>query len=97
MGILSTILGVWGFGLGTSIGVVIGYYMFIYFQPSDVKVSPSLSLVISCNLILISNFGFPLVIFGSVCLNCLLCIFPCLNYNECFADLVEKSLCSFGP
>lgn len=37
MGILSTILGVWGFGVGTSIGVVIGYYMFIYFQPSDVK------------------------------------------------------------
>lgn len=37
MGILSTILGVWGFGVGTSIGLVIGYYMFIYFQPSDVK------------------------------------------------------------
>uniref|UniRef100_A0A2N9FQT0 C2 domain-containing protein n=1 Tax=Fagus sylvatica TaxID=28930 RepID=A0A2N9FQT0_FAGSY len=37
MGILSTILGLWGFGVGTSIGVVIGYYMFIYFQPTDVK------------------------------------------------------------
>ncbi|KAJ4823638.1 Synaptotagmin-2 [Turnera subulata] len=37
MGILSTILGFCGFGVGTSIGVVIGYYMFIYFQPTDVK------------------------------------------------------------
>lgn len=37
MGILSTILGFWGFGVGTSIGLVIGYYMFIYFQPTDVK------------------------------------------------------------
>ena len=38
MGLLSSILGFFGFGLGTSIGLVIGYYMFIYFQPSDVKV-----------------------------------------------------------
>ena len=38
MGLLSSILGFFGFGLGTSIGIVIGYYMFIYFQPSDVKV-----------------------------------------------------------
>lgn len=37
MGLLSSILGFFGFGLGTSIGLVIGYYMFIYFQPSDVK------------------------------------------------------------
>lgn len=39
MGILSSILGFFGFGIGTSIGIVIGYYMFIYFQPTDVKVS----------------------------------------------------------
>lgn len=38
MGLLSSILGFFGFGLGTSIGLVAGYYMFIYFQPSDVKV-----------------------------------------------------------
>lgn len=38
MGLLSSILGFCGFGLGTSIGLVIGYYMFIYFQPADVKV-----------------------------------------------------------
>ncbi|KAF8023553.1 hypothetical protein BT93_F0917 [Corymbia citriodora subsp. variegata] len=37
MGIVSTILGFCGFGVGTSIGLVVGYYMFIYFQPTDVK------------------------------------------------------------
>ncbi|KAB5557698.1 hypothetical protein DKX38_008607 [Salix brachista] len=37
MGILSSILGFCGFGVGTSIGIAIGYYMFIYFQPTDVK------------------------------------------------------------
>ncbi|KAJ6684733.1 CALCIUM-DEPENDENT LIPID-BINDING (CALB DOMAIN) FAMILY PROTEIN-RELATED [Salix purpurea] len=40
MGILSSILGFCGFGIGTSIGIVIGYYMFIYFQPTDVKFRP---------------------------------------------------------
>lgn len=38
MGVVSTVLGLSGFGVGVSAGVVIGYYMFIYFQPSDVKV-----------------------------------------------------------
>ncbi|KAL2499313.1 Synaptotagmin-2 [Abeliophyllum distichum] len=37
MGIVSTILGVFGFGFGASIGLVIGYFMFIYRQPTDVK------------------------------------------------------------
>uniref|UniRef100_A0A2P2KZP4 Uncharacterized protein MANES_05G145400 n=1 Tax=Rhizophora mucronata TaxID=61149 RepID=A0A2P2KZP4_RHIMU len=37
MGILSSILGLFGFGMGTSIGVVVGYFMFIYFQPTHVK------------------------------------------------------------
>ncbi|XP_021900316.1 synaptotagmin-1-like isoform X1 [Carica papaya] len=37
MGFLSTILGFCGFGVGISTGLVIGYYLFIYFQPSDVK------------------------------------------------------------
>ncbi|XP_057973210.1 synaptotagmin-2 isoform X1 [Malania oleifera] len=37
MGIISTVMGFWGFGVGTSIGIVIGYYLFIYFQPTDVK------------------------------------------------------------
>ncbi|XP_028078797.1 synaptotagmin-2-like [Camellia sinensis] len=26
-----------GFGVGIIIGIVVGYYLFIYFQPSDVK------------------------------------------------------------
>lgn len=34
---MSTILGFCGFGVGTSVGLVVGYYMFIYFQSSDVK------------------------------------------------------------
>ncbi|GFP89046.1 synaptotagmin-1 [Phtheirospermum japonicum] len=37
MGFISTILGFCGFGVGISTGVVVGYYLFIYFQPSDVK------------------------------------------------------------
>lgn len=39
MGLLSSILGFCGFGVGISMGLVIGYYLFIYFQPTDVKVS----------------------------------------------------------
>lgn len=38
MGIISTILGVFGFGIGIGIGVVIGYFLFIYSQPTEVKV-----------------------------------------------------------
>ncbi|XVE67150.1 hypothetical protein DITRI_Ditri08aG0137800 [Diplodiscus trichospermus] len=37
MGFFSTVLGFCGFGVGISTGLVIGYYLFIYFQPSDVK------------------------------------------------------------
>ncbi|MCL7044050.1 hypothetical protein MKW94_004236 [Papaver nudicaule] len=37
MGILSSILGFFGFGFGMAVGLVIGYYLFMYFQPSDVK------------------------------------------------------------
>lgn len=61
MGFLSTILGLWGFGVGTSIGLVIGYYMFIYFQPTDVKVSvflPFVPLCLPCSVFLAANLGF---------------------------------------
>lgn len=34
---MSAVMGFFGFGVGISIGLVIGYYLFIYFQPSDVK------------------------------------------------------------
>ncbi|XP_047325567.1 synaptotagmin-2-like [Impatiens glandulifera] len=37
MGIISTIMGFFGFGVGITIGLVVGYYLFIYFQPTDVK------------------------------------------------------------
>ncbi|CAI9116966.1 OLC1v1018268C2 [Oldenlandia corymbosa var. corymbosa] len=37
MGIISTFMGVFGFGIGITIGLVIGYFLFIYVQPSDVK------------------------------------------------------------
>ncbi|XP_078440724.1 calcium-dependent lipid-binding (CaLB domain) family protein [Wolffia australiana] len=37
MGFFSTILGFFGFGTGVSIGIVVGYYLFIYFQPTTVK------------------------------------------------------------
>lgn len=37
MGFVSTILGFCGFGVGVSVGLTIGYYLFIYFQPCDVK------------------------------------------------------------
>lgn len=38
MGFFGTVLGFFGFGCGISVGLVIGYYLFIYFQPVDVKV-----------------------------------------------------------
>ncbi|XP_075675341.1 synaptotagmin-1-like [Castanea sativa] len=37
MGFFSTILGFCGFGFGISIGLVAGYFLFIYFQPIDVE------------------------------------------------------------
>ncbi|KAK6118827.1 hypothetical protein DH2020_047440 [Rehmannia glutinosa] len=37
MGVISTILGVFGFGTGVGIGLVIGYFLFIFYQPTDVK------------------------------------------------------------
>ncbi|URD76195.1 Plant synaptotagmin [Musa troglodytarum] len=37
VGLVSTALGFFGFGAGLTAGVVVGYYIFIHFQPSDVK------------------------------------------------------------
>lgn len=37
MGFISTILGFCGFGVGITSGLVVGYFLFIYFQPCDVK------------------------------------------------------------
>lgn len=63
MGIISTILGVFGFGIGITIGIVIGYFMFIYSQPTDVKVRfPTFR-------------GLQLVSWRIVCLCCVYCLF----------------------
>ncbi|KAK1392917.1 putative Calcium lipid binding protein [Heracleum sosnowskyi] len=37
MGVVSSFMGIFGFGLGITIGLVIGYYLFIYFQPTHVE------------------------------------------------------------
>ncbi|XP_004500733.1 synaptotagmin-2-like isoform X2 [Cicer arietinum] len=37
MGFFSTIFGFFGFGFGISIGLIVGYFLFIYIQPSDVE------------------------------------------------------------
>ncbi|KAL7002546.1 Arf guanine nucleotide exchange factor syt1 [Sarracenia purpurea var. burkii] len=37
MGVISTLLGFTGFGVGVSAGLSIGYFLFIYYQPTDVK------------------------------------------------------------
>ncbi|KZV39724.1 synaptotagmin-2 [Dorcoceras hygrometricum] len=37
MGVISTILGAFGFGVGLTVGLVVGYYLFILSQPNDVK------------------------------------------------------------
>ncbi|KAI9123387.1 hypothetical protein K1719_004687 [Acacia pycnantha] len=37
MGFFSAVLGFFGFGIGISVGLVAGYFLFIYFQPTDVK------------------------------------------------------------
>lgn len=44
MGIISTILGAFGFGFGTTVGIVIGYYLFIYHQSTDVQAFSNLLL-----------------------------------------------------
>ncbi|CAK8569714.1 unnamed protein product [Lathyrus sativus] len=49
MGILSTITGFLGFGIGTSIGLFIGYYIFIYFQSIHVK-EPTFSPLVEQDL-----------------------------------------------
>ncbi|GMI86996.1 synaptotagmin 3 [Hibiscus trionum] len=37
MGFLSTLLGIIGFGIGTSFGLVVGFFLFIYSRPKPVK------------------------------------------------------------
>jgi hypothetical protein len=37
MGFVTTVLGLVGFGWGFALGLVLGYFIFIYLQPNDVK------------------------------------------------------------
>ncbi|KAI3730339.1 hypothetical protein L1987_61509 [Smallanthus sonchifolius] len=37
MGVISTIMGAFGFGIGIALGLVIGYFFFIFIQTSDVE------------------------------------------------------------
>lgn len=39
IGLVSTALGFFGFGVGLTVGAVVGYYLFIRTQPSDVEVT----------------------------------------------------------
>lgn len=44
MGFFGLIFGFVGFGIGISMGLLVGYFIFIYVQPSDVQVS----LILQC-------------------------------------------------
>ncbi|KAK9289505.1 hypothetical protein L1049_007660 [Liquidambar formosana] len=37
MGFLSSLVGIIGFGIGIPIGLILGFFLFIYFEPRDVK------------------------------------------------------------
>ncbi|OVA18052.1 C2 calcium-dependent membrane targeting [Macleaya cordata] len=37
MGFISSVLGILGFGIGIPIGLLVGYFIFIYYEPRDVK------------------------------------------------------------
>jgi len=51
MGFFSTIFGFFGFGVGISIGLVVGYFLFIYFQPTDVEVIIFEIKILKCNIV----------------------------------------------
>uniref|UniRef100_A0A2P2JKP4 Uncharacterized protein n=1 Tax=Rhizophora mucronata TaxID=61149 RepID=A0A2P2JKP4_RHIMU len=40
MGFFSTFLGVLGFGFGLPVGLLLGFFLFVYSHPKDVKVRP---------------------------------------------------------
>ncbi|RRT72194.1 hypothetical protein B296_00010326 [Ensete ventricosum] len=52
MGFFNSVFGFFGFGIGIAVGLVIGYYLFIYFQPTDVKCKEPLFLETKLALIL---------------------------------------------
>ena len=82
MGFVSSVMGFFGFGIGITIGLVIGYYLFIYFQPRDAKVSVSPTLF---DLTHFRHFDFlVLIVFHHfVC-----CLFSSSLIPILFSDLV---------
>lgn len=52
MGFLSTFLGILGFGIGVPIGLLLGFFLFVYDVPDDVEVM--LSLFSSVSVVLAS-------------------------------------------
>jgi hypothetical protein len=67
MGVISMILEFSGFDIEVSVGVVIGYFLFIYSQPSDVEVNDESHLFFCFNNICVFVFSFFLLI-SSYCL-----------------------------
>lgn len=62
MGFLSTLLGVVGFGAGLPLGLVLGYFIFIYSEPSDVQVrfsrlAPVATACISVFIVVVFHSG----------------------------------------
>lgn len=86
MGFVSTILGFCGFGVGVSCGLTIGYYLFIYFQPCDVKVLHS-SVLFFCFCF---NCYLPLWSMGLCCISCVY-----RYYLRCADRKMRKELLDF--
>jgi hypothetical protein len=76
MGIVSTVLGFSGFGFGFSAGIVIGYFIFIYAQPTDVMVR-----IFFCSSFHLTAYN----------LRVLWCNWQ-LNPGHCFANISRNNL-----
>jgi len=40
MGFVSTFLGIVGFAIGLPIGLILGFFLFVYSKPKEIKVCP---------------------------------------------------------
>lgn len=71
MGFLGSLFGILGFGIGSLIGLVIGFYLFIYSEPEDVQVIMSTTIPLFFN---------PCMLIISICL-CIFIEFVCLHHQ----------------
>lgn len=67
MGFFGALFGFLGFGVGVSAGLVIGYYLFIYFQTSDIKVCACPFLVVEYFFFLDFRFLYGYLVLAFVC------------------------------